>query len=62
MKEWLNPFDILGATPRDDRRRLAMLAQDAALLVDEKEAQAAYTALILPLIWVLNRSNIKHIE
>ena len=48
MKEWLNPFDILGATPRDDRRRLTMLAQDAALLVDEKEAQAAYTALINP--------------
>lgn len=48
MHEWKNPFDTLGATPHDDRRRLALLAQDAALLVGEKEAQSAYTALLNP--------------
>ena len=48
MKEWQNPFDILGATPWDNRHRLASLAQDAALLVGETETQETYTALLNP--------------
>lgn len=48
MGKQKNPFDILGATPRDNRRRLAYLAQDAALLQSEKEAQKAYEELLNP--------------
>lgn len=48
MQRYVNPFDVLGATPRDDRKKLASLADAAALFKGEKEAQEARTALLMP--------------
>jgi len=48
MKRYMNPFDTLGATPRDTRVQLASRAQKAALLFDAAEAEAARLALTKP--------------
>ena len=48
MGNWKNPFDLLNASPADGRLKLAALAQDAALLVGEAEAQKAYSELLNP--------------
>lgn len=48
MERDMNPFDVLGATPRDTRVQLASLAQKAALLGDAAQAEAARMALTRP--------------
>lgn len=48
MKEYVNPFDILSASPRDSRQKLAALADTAALLQSPEAAQEARMALLRP--------------
>lgn len=43
-----NPFKVLGATPRDDRRRIMELADEGALLLDPKESSEARSVLTMP--------------
>ena len=43
-----NPFYLLGATTRDDRRRILQLADERALLQDEGEVREAVSALTNP--------------
>ncbi|WP_417547014.1 hypothetical protein [Marinobacter segnicrescens] len=43
-----NPFYILGATPRDDRRRILELADEGALLLDAKQCDDARSVLTMP--------------
>jgi hypothetical protein len=48
MELQLNPFYILQATPRDDKRRLAELAEEASLTTDPDACQKARTELTNP--------------
>ena len=48
MERYMNPFDMLDATPRDTRLQLASKAQTAALLKDAAQAEAARMALTRP--------------
>lgn len=43
-----NPFKTLGATPRDDRRRIMELADEGALLLDPQECSEARSILTMP--------------
>ena len=43
-----NPFFILGATPRDHRRRIMELAEERSLLTEEENGTEASSALINP--------------
>lgn len=43
-----NPFFVLSATPRDDRRRIVALAEEKSLLSDEDAATEARAALTTP--------------
>lgn len=43
-----NPFKALGATPRDDRRRIMELADEGALLLDPQECSEARSILTMP--------------
>ncbi len=43
-----NPFHILGATPRDNKRRIMDLAEERSLLSDADECMAAQSILIHP--------------
>lgn len=43
-----NPFKALGATPRDDRRRIMELADEGALLLDPQESSEARSILTMP--------------
>ncbi|KXS54338.1 MAG: hypothetical protein AWU57_1286 [Marinobacter sp. T13-3] len=43
-----NPFRALGATPRDDRRRIMELADEGALLLEPQECSEARSILTMP--------------
>ena len=43
-----NPFHILNASPRDDRRRIMGLADERSLLVDSNECMQARSDLVNP--------------